>query len=171
MQGILLVGMPGAGKSTIGRKVAGLLGSRFIDGDEEIEKVHPDRQGFLDKHGDEAYIRMEEAVIASLPTEGCVLSPGGSMIYSRKCREHLAPCFKVFLHATLETIKVRLTDAEKRGMVRLKEKGLEGVYRERERLYREYADFVIGIEGKSVEGLAGEIVKLYREQNLHEPIA
>ncbi len=165
MQGILLVGMPGAGKSTIGRSVAGLLGLPFIDGDSEIEKVHPDRQGYLDRHGDEAYIRMEEAVIAGLPTEGCVLSPGGSMIYSEKSRRHLDSCFKVYLYASLETVRARLTDAEKRGMVRLKAKGLEGVYSEREDLYREYADFILDTERKSEDELAGEIVKVYRKQN------
>jgi shikimate kinase len=165
MQGILLVGMAGSGKSSIGRKVAGLLGFRFIDGDEEIEKKYPDRQAFLDGHGDEAYIRMEETIVLTMPTEDCVLSPGGSMIYSRKCREHLGPCFKVFLDASLETIRARLMDAEKRGVVGLKEKGLEGLYMERVRKYRAYADIVVKAEGKSGEQLAGEIVKVYRKQS------
>lgn len=165
MQGILLIGMPGSGKSTIGRSVAGLLDLPFIDGDLEIEKVHPDRQGYLDRHGDGAYIRMEESIILTLPAKDCVLSPGGSMIYSGKSREHLEACFKVFLHASLETLRERLTDAEKRGMVYLRKLGLEGLYRERERLYREYADFVLGVEGKSGDELAGEIVKVYRKQS------
>ena len=162
MQGILLIGMPGAGKSSLGRKVAGLLGFEFFDGDTEIEKEYPDRQGFLDKHGDDAYIRMEEEIILALPTEDSVLSPGGSMIYSRKCRERLSPCFKVFLDASLGAIRKRLTDADTRGIVRLREMDLEALYTEREKLYRKYADMVLGVEGKSDEELAALIVKAYR---------
>jgi shikimate kinase len=161
MQGILLIGMPGSGKSSLGRKVAELLGFRFFDGDAEIEKECPDRQGFLDRRGDEAYMVMEERIIMSLPMENSVLSPGGSMIYSRKCREHLDQCFKVFLDASLETIRQRLTDPERRGIVHLKKMGLGGIYNEREALYREYADFVLRVEGKRDEELAAMIVKAY----------
>lgn len=163
MQGILLIGMPGAGKSSLGKRVAEILGFKFFDGDTEIEKEHPDRQGFLDKYGDEAYIRMEEETILVLPAENSVLSPGGSIIYSRKCTEHLKPCFKVFLYASLETIKKRLTDADRRGIVRLKEIGLESLYVEREKLYRGYADLAIEVEGKSDDELAKEIASAYRK--------
>jgi shikimate kinase len=162
MQGILLIGMPGAGKSSLGRKVAGLLGFGFFDGDAEIEKEHPDRQRFLDKYGDEAYIRMEEKIILALPIENSVLSPGGSMVYSRKCREQLRPCYKVFLDASLETIERRLKNADKRAIIYLKKKSVKALYEERKRLYKKYADVTFDTEKKNEDELARKIVAAYK---------
>ena len=97
MQGILLTGMPYAGKSTAGKEVADLLGFQFFDGDTEIEKLHPDRQRYLDENGDDAYIDMEAKVIMGLPLKKAVHAPGGSIIYSKDVKSHLKDCFKVYL--------------------------------------------------------------------------
>ena len=169
MQGILLIGMPGVGKSSLGKKVAELLGFTFFDGDEEIMKAYPDIpdiQEYLDVHGDEEYIKMEGDVVSGLPREDTVLSPGGSIIYSRKCRECLGCCFKVFLDASLQTIKKRLTNVDRRGIVYLKKLGLDALYEQREKLYRPYADVIFDTEKGSEDGIAKAIVAAYSVQRL-----
>ena len=90
-----------------------------------------------------------------------MLSPGGSIIYSQKCKEHLSSCYKVFLDASLETIRKRLTDAEKRGIVSLKKMGLEALYFRRKKLYSEYADIIMDAGIKNEEKLVKAIVNNY----------
>ncbi|MFH1182469.1 MAG: threonine synthase [Candidatus Woesearchaeota archaeon] len=162
MKGILLIGMPGSGKSDVGRKVAEKLGFAFFDGDTEIEKKYPDRQRFLDTYGDDAYIQMEGEVVANLPLEDSVLAPGGSIIYSEKAKNYLSKCFKVFLDISLDKVKERLADKiDARGIVRLKKLGLDKLYSERKPLFKAYADSVINRDDKDRESSAEEIVNAY----------
>ena len=130
MQGILLIGMPGSGKSTVGRKVAELLSFKFFDGDEEIEKAHPDRQAFLDKNGDEAYVAMEADTLMKLPMQNAVLAPGGSIIYAQKAMNHFGSCFKAYTKASIRTVEGNLSkiDIDQRGIVGLKQKGIRKLY-------------------------------------------
>ncbi len=166
MQGILLIGMPGAGKSTIGKKVAELLGFPFFDGDNEIEKKYSDRQKFLDDYGDEAYVDMEKNVIMGLPINNSILSPGGSIIYSKECRQYLDSCFKILLDASLDTIKKRLTNIDKRGIVYLKKMGIDALYNQRKRLYKKYTDIVVNAENRNADELAKLIVDAYSIKQL-----
>lgn len=166
MKGILLTGMPYSGKSTVGRKVAKILGFRFFDGDDEIEKLYPDRQGYLDKHGDKGYVDMEARVMAKLPIENSVLAPGGSIIYSKKLKERLRKCFKVYLNAPLDAIKKRLAHHDKRGIVRLKKLGLEALYRERKQLLSAYSDIELDACKKDTEGLSRIIASEYSLRQL-----
>lgn len=166
MQGILLIGMPYVGKSTIGRKIAGILGFKFFDGDTEIEKVYPDRQKYLDEHGDDKYVDMEAKIIMKLPTISSVLAPGGSIIYSKNAKRYLEECFKVFLDAPITTIKKRISETDKRGIVRLRKKGIEKLFVERRRLYKEYSDVVINAEKSDADKIANLIVADYALKQL-----
>ncbi len=166
MQGILLIGMPGVGKSAIGKKVAEMLGFSFYDGDAEIEKKHSDRQDFLDRKGDEAYVEMECSIIAGLPREDSVLSPGGSIIYSKECMKSLGCCFKVFLDASLDTVRKRLINVDSRGIVFLRKLGMEALHRQRRVLCLKYADIIIDTESRTEEELAKEIVAAYSVRQL-----
>ncbi|HLC61121.1 MAG TPA: threonine synthase [Candidatus Nanoarchaeia archaeon] len=161
MQGILLIGMPYVGKSTIAKKIAEILGFEVFDGDTEIEKVHPDRQKYLDNNGDEKYIEMEADIVTKLPLYNSVLAPGGSILYSEKARYSLQPCFKVYLSASLETIKNRVTEIDKRGIVRLKKVGLDNLYAERKNIYQFYRDIELDAENNKFDELAMKIVKAY----------
>ena len=161
MQGILLIGMPYVGKSTIGRAIAKILGFGFHDGDDYIEKIHPDRQKFLDEHGDEKYIEMEGQVICTLPKEDSILAPGGSIIYSEESKDYLKDCFKVYLDAPLHVIEKRITEIDKRGIVKLKRMGLNGLYDERKELFRNYCDVSILADGKDPLEIARHIVRHY----------
>lgn len=160
MQGILLIGMPYVGKSTIGRKVAQTLGFSFFDGDHEIEKTLPNRQEYLDTYGDDAYIEMEVGVITKLPTQNSVLAPGGSIIYSEDCKKYLKNCFKVYLKASFESIRKRVTNIDKRGIVKLKKLGLSKLYDERRKLFSDYCD--ISLDANTLD--SDEISKLIAEK-------
>lgn len=83
---ITLIGMAGAGKSTIGKLLAKKLNFKFIDSDKYIEeKEQMSLQKILDKYGDEKFIKIEEKrVLELLPLKNCVISPGGSIIFSKK---------------------------------------------------------------------------------------
>src|SRR3989338_6541095 len=159
MPGILLVGMPYVGKSTIGKKIAELLGFDFFDGDTEIEKAYPDRQKYLDENGDEKYVEMEADIVTKLPLTNSVLAPGGSILYSEMAKERLRPCFKVYLNASLETLKSRITEIDRRGIVRLRTAGLDMLYAERKGIYQSYMDIELDSESNTAEEAAIKIVK------------
>lgn len=166
MQGILLIGMPGVGKSTVGKKIAELLGFNFIDGDIEIERSIPDRQTFLDTYGDEFYVNMEELIITNFSKENAVLAPGGSIIYSQKCKDYFSDCFKVFLDAPIDVIKHRLENVERRGIVYLKKLGMDALYNQRKLLFEKYADIILDAESDDVDRLVKLIVNTYCMQHL-----
>jgi len=161
MPGILLVGMPYSGKSTIAKKIASILGFKFFDGDVEIEKAYPDRQKYLDENGDEKYIGMEAEIVTKLPLNKSVLAPGGSILYSEKAKLCLQPCFKVYLTVSLKTIKKRATEIDKRGIVRLKKVGWDNLYAERKNIYKSYMDIELDAENANFDELAIKIVKAY----------
>ncbi|MBI1936349.1 threonine synthase [Candidatus Woesearchaeota archaeon] len=159
--GILMIGMPYVGKSTIGRIVADRLGFSFFDGDEEIEKSLPNRQKYLDNFGDDEYIKMEAKIIVSLPVQNSVISPGGSIIYSESAKRYLKSCFKVYLNASLDTIKKRITRIDIRGIVKLKKLGLDALYNERKHLFKSYCDVELDGDAGTPEEIAGIISSAY----------
>lgn len=163
LNSITLIGMPGSGKSMIGKLLTKRLGFRFIDGDKEIEKRYPDRQKFLDRYGDKAYIKMEEKTIIRLPLDNCVLAPGGSVVYSRKLMDILKKSSViVFLDLPYKIIEKRLTNKATRGIVNLKSKSLKELYNERHPLYKKWSDITINCSGKSNGNIINEIVERVR---------
>jgi shikimate kinase len=159
---ITLIGMPGSGKSTAGRILAMRLGYSFIDIDERLEK----RRGktlheILETEGDSDFLKdEEEEVLALEKIDNAVISPGGSIVYCADAMRKLCGMSKViFLDVPLATIKERV-GSEPRGIVGLGEKGISGIYSEREVLYRKYADETIEAEGLDAEGVAERIQDL-----------
>lgn len=161
---ITLIGMAGVGKSTIGRALAKRLGYTFIDVDSLIkEKTGVPLQVLIDKHGDSAFIRFEEEAILRLgQMDGCIISPGGSVIYSEKAMEHLKNISKIiFLNAPFRSIVKRLPNARKRGIVGLRDRSLKELFEERMILYQKYADFSIKLKGKeNIQGIVEKIIGL-----------
>lgn len=144
---ISLIGMSGVGKSIIGKELANRLKYRFIDVDEIIEKKTGMRlQQIIDNSGDEEFLRIEEKSVLGLnDLKNCVISSGGSVVYSEKIMKFLKKnSVVVFLDASLESIKSK-TDFSSRGIVGLKKKGLETLFMERLPLYRKYSDLTIEI--------------------------
>jgi shikimate kinase len=143
-----LIGMSGVGKSRIGQLLAEKLHYRFIDIDRVMERTSGRKlQELIDCLGDIKFITAEEDAILSIgKVSDSVISPGGSAIYSEKAMKFLKDNSTViFLDASLEEIKKRTPDFSQRGIVGLKEKGLERLVTERLPLYRMYADITVAV--------------------------
>ena len=146
---ITLIGMSGVGKSRIGLLLAKKLNYNFIDIDRAIEKAAGKRlQELLDCLGDAKFLEVEEKAIMSIgKVDNSVISPGGSSIYSVKAMDFLKDISKVvFLNASLQEIRRRNVDFSGRGIVGLKEKGLNQLFEERLPLYKKYAWMTIDVQ-------------------------
>lgn len=146
MKGITLIGMPGAGKSTIGRLLAEKIGFSFID----LDNLIRDREGkthaqIAREKGDSELSRLEEMYTLGLDLEKTVFAPGGSIVYLPEAMAKLRNETKViYLVVSPEDIASRLGDQlEQRGIIGLREKGLSGIFSERAPLYERYAHLKI----------------------------
>jgi shikimate kinase len=159
---ITLIGMSGVGKSRIGQLLAQKLHYSFIDIDRVMEKDSGRKlQELIDCLGDVKFIEAEENTILNLgDTSNTVISPGGSAIYSKRAMKLLEGISTViFLNASLEEIKRRTTNFSDRGIVGLKEKGLERLFEERLPLYEKYADATVDVNGFSDEQIVDMLIK------------
>ncbi len=157
---VTLIGMSGVGKSRIGELLSKRLNYRFIDVDRIIEEAQNRKlRDLVDCLGDEKFLALEEKAILSLGAVcNCVISSGGSSVYSGRAMGFLKGIsVVVFLDASLEEIERRTVDFSERGVVGLKERGLEGVFLERLPLYRRYADVTIDVTGLS-DGVVVDMV-------------
>lgn len=160
---IILIGMPGAGKSTVGVVLAKILGYHFIDTDlviqEETGKLLKD---IIETEGIEKFIDVENRINAQLQAEHSVISPGGSVIYGREAMEHYKEIGKVvYLKAPYSVINKRLSNLKGRGVVLKDGQTLRDLYDERIVLYEKYADYTVDESGKDVAKTAAEIANLF----------
>ena len=162
--GIVLIGMAGVGKSTIGSALARALGFSFTDLDEYIrEKDGQTVQEVIDTRGEEALLQLEKRRMLELDMQRRVIAPGGSIIYNSGLMEYLKQhSVLIYLEDTFENIESRLGNASTRGIVRLKSKSLREIYYARRPLYAKYADIIVALEGKSQEQAVSEILNRYR---------
>jgi shikimate kinase len=148
---ITLIGMPGAGKSSVGKRLARLMGYAFIDTDNLIiNAAGAPLQNIVDEQGDMALIGVEEQSILGLQLkDNSVIATGGSVVYSEKAMQFLkANSIVVYLNVPFEAIARRLSNIGTRGVVGLKGKGLSELYQERTNLYAFYADVTIKVAAK-----------------------
>lgn len=157
---IVLIGMPGAGKSTVGVVLAKKLGFRFLDSDLQIqEKYDKLLHELIAEHGIEGFWKIEEEVNASLQVKQTVIATGGSVIYGPAAMEHLKKIGTVvYLKLSYDTIRKRLGDLDERGVTLRKGQTLSDLYQERTPLYEKYADIVIDCEKKSIREVVLEVV-------------
>ena len=144
------VGMPASGKSCMGRHLSRRLNMKFIDADRVIENNTGKKlQEIIDTEGLDAFKKIEEETILSIKDDNALLAPGGSAIYYPKCIEHFKSLGKiVYLSCSFETIKFRLGDFSKRGVVLREGQTLYDLYQERCALYEKYADIIIDCNGE-----------------------
>ena len=161
-QNLVLIGMFGSGKSTIGRILAQKLRYHFVDVDHLIEaKYRKPLQKVLDELGMKGFMKMEDEVLQALRNWHCVLSPGGSVVYYPKGMKHLKSLGpRIFLKVELEELKKRLPDWSNRGVVCRGGDSLTALYRERAPLFKKYADFTVETRGKKAEKIAQEILTI-----------
>ena len=138
---IILIGMPSCGKSTIGRRLATLLGYNFVDTDDIIiEQNGCELRDIIRREGLVGFRRREEYACCSVNTENTVIATGGSAIYSEKAMEHMAKLGKViYLAIPFETLERRIGDPVARGVAIAPGMTLLDLYNERVPLYEKYA--------------------------------
>ena len=167
MRNIVLIGMPGAGKSTVGVVLAKVLGFRFIDSDLLIqEQEHCLLMDIICRSGLEGLIAVEEQVNCSINETDCVIATGGSVIYGAKAMEHLRKIGTVvYIRLSYETIRKRLGNIRQRGVVLRKGQSLKELYEERCPLYEQYAHVIVDSEGIDMEELMEKIKYAVEPEN------
>lgn len=161
---LILIGMPGAGKSTIGVILAKLLALDFLDTDLIIQcREQKTLQQIVDEQGSLALRKIESDVLSELECESTVVATGGSAVYSPTAMAHLKTLGQVlFLHVSLTELKSRLLNVDTRGLARQPGQSFEDLFHERNPLYEQYADLRIPCDGQNPEQISHSIVKQLR---------
>ncbi len=161
---LILIGMPGAGKSTVGVVLAKALGYDFIDTDIVLSRrVGMTLQKFINRYGIDSFLKEEEQAALSLDCENTVIATGGSMVVSDTAMRYLKDDSKtVFFNIPLSELKRRLYNIKTRGIALRPGQTIEALYTERQPLYEKYADITVPGQPENVrdlESLVDEIVK------------
>lgn len=164
---IVLIGMPGVGKSTVGVLLAKLLGRGFCDTDLAIQTRTGRRlQDIIDSDGTAAFCRIEAETVLALDLRGCVIATGGSVVYSDAAMRRLkAEGLIVHLDLSLPTLVKRLRDISGRGVVMAPGQSLADLYAERMPLYRRWADVTLLCEGLNHDQVLARLLPLVRPED------
>ena len=159
---IVLIGMPGVGKSTIGVIIAKILGYQFIDADLVIQEQYGKLlKEIIAERGTEGFVQVENDV----NPEKAVISTGGSVVYCTEAMEHLSEIATiVYLKLDLYSLERRLGNLKQRGVVLKEGQTLKDLYDERCPLYEKYADIVISENHCSVEKTVDKVVTKLRQR-------
>ncbi len=157
---IILIGMPGSGKSTIGVILAKLTSRSFVDTDVLIQTSQGrSLQDIVDREGYLALRAIEEKVILGLNCRNHVIATGGSAVYSEAAMTHLKKNgMVVFLNVRLDTIKARVRDLGTRGLAKRPDQSIDDLFAERYALYRKYADVTIDCTYQEHEDACARII-------------
>ena len=157
-----MIGMPGAGKSTVGVVLAKKLGYAFLDADLVIQS----RQGkllheIISERGVEGFWQVEEAVNESIRTDRTVIATGGSAVYGERAMAHYQEIGTiVYLSLPLKEIRQRLGNLDERGVTLRKGQDLAGLYEERVPLYEKYAHITVDCENLSIREIVEKIARM-----------
>ena len=164
MHNVILIGMPGVGKSTLGVLLAKTLGMTFLDTDLVIQDQKKALlRELIAQHGIDGFLALEGTVCAGLQAENAVIATGGSVVYSQTGMEALKRNGAVvYLSATYEEVEKRVTNITTRGIVLKHGCSLQDAFVERVPLYEQYSDYTVDGTGKSIEECVEEIVRLFR---------
>ena len=164
---VVLIGMPGAGKSTLGVVLAKILNKSFIDADLVIQKqCDKTLQHIIDACGPEGFIQVENEILRELQAENTIVSTGGSAVYSDEAMRHLAENGTiVYLKISYSQLVNRLTDLQERGVVLKGGIGmsLRELYDERLPLYEEYAQLTVDVDDLSITAAARKVADALRQ--------
>lgn len=166
MKNVIFIGMPAAGKSTIGVVTAKLLGYDFVDTDLLIQK----QEGRLLKEiiaaeGQDGFLEIEDRVNAEVEAENAIIAPGGSVVYCENAMRHFKEIgIVVYLKASFETINKRLGmgNAKERGVVLRRGQSLKDLYEERAALFEKYADITVCEDGIDLDDTIKLVIKMLK---------
>ncbi len=169
---IVLIGMPGCGKSTCGVLLAKIALMDFVDTDLLIQQKEGVRlQNIIDKKGIEKFIEIENSVLASLNVENTIISTGGSAIYSEEGMMHLKENgIVLYIKIDLQIVIERIKDFSMRGIVIRKGDTLEDLLKERAPLYEKYADIVVNSTSADASENVEKMLSAIKEYRLSHNI-
>jgi shikimate kinase len=162
---IVLIGMPGAGKSTLGVLLAKELSRSFLDTDIYMQaREGLALQSILEERGITRFLEMEESHVLTLRLTGHVIATGGSVVYSPKAMAHLKNRgIVILLDLSVPLLVARIRDMDSRGIAMAPGQDLETLHRERAPLYARYADIRISCDHKGHEAVLREVLSRLEE--------
>ena len=163
-ESIILIGMPGVGKSTVGVILAKILGYHFIDADIVIQQSEGRLlKDIIAAEGVDGFIAIENRINSKINDKRSIISTGGSAVYGVEAMKHYKELGKiVYLKLDYEQLCGRLADIKNRGVVLRDGQTLEDLYKERCPLYEQYADIIIDEAGLSIEETIDKLLKVLK---------
>ncbi len=165
---IVLIGMPGSGKSTVGIILAKMTSRDFIDTDILIQlREGRSLQEIVDNNGHMALRKVEEEVLVSVDCSHHVIATGGSAAYSHKAMSHLRENgIIIFLDAKMDTLQSRIHNYATRGLAKRSDQSFADLFSERLALYLRYADITVTSDALNQEDVCVEIIEQLRKRGL-----
>ena len=164
---IILIGMPGVGKSTVGVLLAKASGRYFLDTDVHIQAMeNRTLQSILDEKGKDDFCRMEQELIIRIDIKNAVIATGGSVVYSQKAMNHLS-ANGIIVHLDLDyrSVEKRITNLSTRGVVKEKHQSLKDLYDKRQPVYQKYAQITINCADKNQDQIVTEIIERLNDKD------
>ncbi len=162
---IVLIGMPGCGKSTVGKRLAKLKGMKFVDVDTVIENETGKKlRHIIDEVGNAEFLRIEAQTVASLECENCVIAPGGSTVLTQEgvdALKNLGPL--VYLRHSFGEINYRVRNLSTRGVIMERGQTFRDLYNFRVKIYERVADFTVDCERMSVDAAARAVIETLKK--------
>ena len=158
---LVLIGMPGVGKSTLGVVMAKIMNYEFMDCDLVIQRTYDQTlQEIIDQRGPLGFLDVENEVLKGITAQNTVISTGGSAVYSDEAMVHLSEIgHVVYLKISYDELLNRLGDLQERGVVMKNGTGMSllDLYEERRPLYERWAEITVDVEGMSITGAARKV--------------
>ena len=158
---VVLIGLPGVGKSTAGVILAKITGKQFVDSDLVIQEQQKRLlKDIIAQDGVDGFIEIENRVNAGLEAHNCVIATGGSVVYGKEAMQHLHEIgIVIYLKVDYQVITTRLSDIKGRGVVLREGQTLHDLYEERILLYEKYADVIVDETGLTIEQTVEQMIK------------
>ena len=165
MHNVILIGMPGVGKSTLGVLLAKTLGMTFLDTDLVIQDQKKALlRELIAQHGIDGFLALEGTVCAGLQVENAVIATGGSVVYGKEAMEHLSRIGTVvYLKLPYASLVRRLGNLKDRGVVLKEGQTLKSLYEERTPLYEKYAHLTVDEEKAGIRETVELVVQALKE--------
>lgn len=159
---VILIGMPGAGKSTVGVLLAKALGYDFIDTDLIIQgRLNNRLYKIIEEHGIDYFLQAENKIVSEVTADHTIIATGGSVVFGKEAMEHLRRMGKVvYIKLGCDEIKRRVNNITTRGIVMKKDETIEDIYSERVPLYERYADITVDVRNTTIEEAVEKILSL-----------